>query len=443
MIMSGLVAFSAPVIANEQVTFPVPPDASGETYTLLWNNDNMVDHPEWNAQDEKIVINVAGTANRLIYLGDDTMDAAMPKLQFQVQQVNDPGQDVTFTVVSGNQMITVGDDDGGVWNTGAGWPATATAIDFDIIVNNVGDVERAYDMTLRISEAFTPAVVRNLPFQIYISSVFHRTGTELQEDTPHKFTLEAGASDYVRDATVLGTGDAPFEAGDEFKPAVVTFQNRAAFAVKNPQINLTAPTTTPANQIELVGETYAKFVGTVAAAGNVGLNWRVDVAARTLPGVYTGTAIVHYTTTVVGVEKNIRENVRNIDYTVDYNFKDTHPYTPGTETLWSEFQCYATNVEIIEDETRQIDYSTEGIYDIPTIEQDTYTDRKIKVNVTIVNNGNSDLYNLELEIQPGDSTSGWTFFRNPRFFWPSATGAVAYDSISDTDQPKIILLMER
>ncbi|MFO7619186.1 MAG: hypothetical protein R6W91_05970 [Thermoplasmata archaeon] len=423
MIMSGLVAFSAPAIADEAVTIT---SGTGTQYTIAYNDANMYKDPTVALDsDQPIVINEAGNGgtNQAIYLGEDEC-----AIQFVVVAGANPGVDVRFqlqtTTDSGPVKVGEGVDE---LVTIAQWGGSLTqTIDLTIDTDATGIVERSYPLNIRVTEdpSGTP-VSGNIGIDIYISSIFHdRTNM----DTAHVFTRVSG--DYVKDNST--GGDAPFEAGDEFKAAFVAFQNRALINIKDPQITLTAPTTTPANQITLVHTGVAKYVGAVATMTARNLNWRVNVAENTPPGVYAGTAAVQFVRTVNGVDVTINEATRNIDYTVDYNFKDTHPYTPGTDTLWSEFQCYATNVEIIEDETRQIDYSTEGIYDIPTIEQDTYTDRKIKVNVTIINNGNSDLFNLELEIIPGTSTTLWTYFRNPKFFWPSSTGTVSYDTITDT-----------
>jgi cbb3-type cytochrome oxidase subunit 3 len=118
----------------------------------------------------------------------------------------------------------------------------------------------------------------------------------------------------------------------------------------------------------------------------------------------------------------ITEPATEVIWPVDFNFADQEA---GQGELYSNEQCYANNVVIVED-SRQIDYVAP--YAIPSIEQSDYTDRVIKVNVTIVNNGNHPLYNVEFQLDP----AGWNNFRNPRFFWEDIYMGASYDTISDT-----------
>jgi cbb3-type cytochrome oxidase subunit 3 len=399
MLMSGLVAISAPAIADKTVT------VSSQTVTAYWADANMVDHPELIPPDESLIINT-DTGTNLIYLGDDNTP-----LSIDINVPNTGGAmaiwRATMSAGSGNAMITVDTS-----NTGHTLVNGTQTVTFNIDVAAQGVVETAYPMICTIANE-TAGNSQQIAFSIYVSSLMHVVATP---DKVHDLTMKSG--DYIQDNST--GGDAPFEAGDKFKETRFTLHNNAPFTITDPQLNLTAPT-----GFTLVRPN-AKYVGDVATTIAFNLNWRMDVAAGTPPGVYKGTAILNYQRTEAGIVKNIREDVRPIDYTVDYNFKDNDPMVDGED--YSIFQCYATNVSIIEDSTRDFeDYVSP--YTIPSIEQSTYTDRKIKVNVTITNNGNTPLYNVRYELDP----AGWDYFRNPRFFWDDTNGGVPnYDTISDT-----------
>jgi hypothetical protein len=397
MLMSGLVAISAPAIADKTVT------VSAQTVTAYWADANMVDHPELIPADEPLEINTDTAAN-LIYLGDDNTP-----LSIDINVPNTGGAmaiwRATMSAGTGNAMITVDTS-----NTGHTLVNGTQTVTFNIDVAAQGVVETMYPMICTVANE-TAGNSQQFAFSIYVSSLMHVVATP---DKAHDLTLKSG--NYIQDGS---GGDAPFEAGDKFKEAVFTLHNHAPFTITDPQFNLTSPT-----GITLVRPN-AKFVGDVATTINEDLAWRVDVAARTAPGIYKGTAILNYQRTEAGIVKNIVESSRPIDYTVDYNFKDNDPMVDGED--YSIFQCYATNVSITGDSTRDFeDYVSP--YTVPTIIQSDYTDRKITVDVTIINNGNSDLYNVEAELDP----TGWDYFRNPRFFWDDTNAGVPnYDTITD------------
>jgi len=329
MVFAGLATFGPLVSANETVTID---SGTPETYTLVFNDANMVSHAGVAAADEQIQINEAGdgTADSLIYLGEDEL-----QLQFQVTASADPGVDVQFQI-QGSGPVSAGTDTGGTVPA-ATFPATQT-ITFTVDTSAAGVVEALYDLTVRIIEDPSGAPQSaSIVIQVYVSSILHDRTSDGAIDAAHEMAMDpaTGEGDYIKDSG----DDYPLEAGDEFKEAFFGLNNNAHFAVTDPRMDLTAPT-----GIELV-RTYAQFVGDVAAGGDEDLLWRVNVAAGTAPGVYRGTAVLSYIRNVNGADVLITEQGRPIDYTVDYSFADDDPVPDGE--LYSGYQCYATGVEIV------------------------------------------------------------------------------------------------
>ena len=134
--------------------------------------------------------------------------------------------------------------------------------------------------------------------------------------------------------------------------------------------------------------------------------------------MHEGSAVITYTREDSGLV--ITEPAHAINWPVDFNFADDEP---GDGEIYAEDQIRATEVVITDDgeggnetnTTRQI-----NIFPLPSdeYEQSTFSDKVITVDVTIENNGNSDLYNVEFEFAP----TGWDFFRDPTFFWPTTAG---------------------
>jgi len=400
MVLSGLVAVCAPVFADENTTISA---GSGETYTIAWNDNYMIDHAGVLAADEQIVINSVAAGNRLIYLGEDEL-----QLQFSLTATADPGEDVTVAV-QGTGTVSVGDDTGGQIATG-GWGGGTVVVTFTIDTADVGDVETVYPLTVRVTED-TNGNSGTIGIQVYVSSIWHSDNTDALMDAPYELP------DVIDNST--GTPDAPFEAGDTFKAALLQLNNDAPYGITE----LNGTLTSNDAQIVLYND-IARMPSGTPTDGNAYFNYRVDIAPNTPPGDdYTGDFVCEYLRNDAGIDHYVTENVRTTHFAVDFSFADTDPYTPGAETLWSEFQCYATDVVIL-NSTRQVDYVAP--YTIPTIDQSTYTDEPLRVEVTIVNNGNTPLYNVEFEIDP----TGFTYFRNPRFFWDDA-GTLDYDTITE------------
>lgn len=405
MIMSGLVALSAPVFADESTTISL---GSGETYNIAFVDTYMISTPGVAGADEQIVFNTNPAGNRLIYLGENEL-----QLSFGLSVTNDPGEDVTIAV-QGTGVVSVGDDTGGQVATG-GWGAVV--IDFTIDTANIGDVEQIYPLTIRITED-TNGNSGTIGIGVYVSSLWHSDNTDDLIDT--EYTLP----DVVDVSPTAGSGtDVGFEAGDTFKAARLTLNNDAPFAVEE----LNGTLTSNDAQITLYNNV-ARTPAGVAVDANGIFNYRVDVDARTPPGdTYEAEFVCEYMRDDGGIVRYITENMRMSYFAVDFSFADDDPMDDGL--LWSEYQCYATDVVILND-TRQVDYVAP--YDIPTIDQSLYTDEPLMLEVTIVNNGNTPLNNVEFELDP-TAPGDWDYFRNPRFFWDNINaGTPTYDTISDT-----------
>jgi hypothetical protein len=140
---------------------------------------------------------------------------------------------------------------------------------------------------------------------------------------------------------------------------------------------------------------HAKFVGNVIAGTDVDLLWRFDIATRTPPGIYTGVALVTYRRMVTGIDKAITENIRPIDFTADFSFKDTDP-AMDTDA-YSQFQLRAMNINVFQ--------KSPGM----------------KVfNLTVENNGNTILNNLRFYM----NANMLSIFDDPKFFWE--IGGITY-----------------
>ncbi len=424
MIMSGLVAFSAPVLANENLT-----GAAG--IQAVFDDDWMIDHPGINDPEEPIEVNYDFIGTSLYYLGDDEAGIDITFLNGGTDVDNDI--DVTFTLSSGsgNTLITPGDtssqintDPDGALLVFTAWDAgdTITA-SFTVDIGPIGNVETLYPMRVAVQYTMAGTTETNtLNFDVYLSSLWH--GDVDPDGAGPLDADDAIDAEYMLpDVVDVSTGgDAPFEAGDTFKEARLTLTNHASFGITE----LNGTLNSLDSQITLYNDVAMKPAAT-AAGTNAEFNYRLDVAANTLPGdEYEAEFVCDYLRNVNGVDVYCTENMRMSHFAVDFSFADDDPMEDGT--LWSEYQCYATNVTILNN-TRQVDY--DAPYDIPTIDQSVYSDEPLKMEVTIINNGNTPLYNVEFELDP--TTTAWDYFRNPRFFWEDINaGTPDYDTITDT-----------
>ncbi len=408
MIMSGLVAFSAPVIADTQVV--------NNSLEVVFNPAFMVDELVWSKDP---------TVNNPYNLGegdgidDDATTADSCTLRITIRNIDaDAAQDFYLNITQYQASVfdfrdTVAATAGVQVSVGPVAIASgATAnfnFNFDILATNIPlgtssntQITFAWDY---IDAGGPTDVTGNRNGHIYIASIFDNPAEDLDEQLPN-----------MEDEN----DDAEFEAGDLFEEAEMDLHN---YELGTDNIDdLTCVVTVPASS----GITFSGGRDTcmIPAGINVGTTastlYRVDVAAGTPPGVYTGSADITYTRADSGL--TVTENDLAVDFEVDFSFDDDDPVPEGE--LYSQYQCYATGVTVL-NYTRQVDYVAP--YDIPVIEQSDYTDQTLELEVTIINNGNSDLYNVEFELDP----AGWPYFRNPLFFWESA-GTLNYDSISDT-----------
>ncbi len=435
MIMSGLVAFSAPVIADEQATL------NSVTWTAAYDDANMIDHPGVDAADETLVINEAGNGagDNLLYLGDRDVT-----LQLNITpEIANAGPNHTFTIsfspAASNTLISVdssnNDEDLDFWPMPIGNATSGYIVDFQIDIGNMGIVETAYEMICTIRNDNSSATT-SFTFWIYVSSAFHDDSTDDTGEEAHEFTRASG--EYVVEEGANATIDPEFEAGDMFKEAELILMNNADFTMRNPQANLSAPTDDKNGivgaDIELV-KPNCRIEDDIAAGTAVqdsdgnNLLWRVNVEERTPPGVTQGEVIMTYERQINGVYTLIRENVRPIDFAVDFTFADQD--VTESDGQYSPFACYATSVAIVDDGTvtRQVDYAAP--YAVPSLEQSTYTNKKIRVNVSIVNNGNIDMVNVVFAVFPDDWDTAGGYFQNPSFFYHE-TGVIDTDGLTLT-----------
>jgi hypothetical protein len=191
MIMSGLVALSAPVIADENLTGTAGIQA-------IWNNDWMINDPAIPDANEQIVLNYDFNTPSLYYLGDNEADLQITFRNGATAMDIDTTVTFTLSVGTGNTLITVGETSTFTLNPPAAgqspWIASATANAlFTIDIGNSGIVETTYPM--RIGVQYTQAgatETNNLNFEVYVSSRLHYAGTNLARDTAHELTMDSG-----------------------------------------------------------------------------------------------------------------------------------------------------------------------------------------------------------------------------------------------------------
>jgi hypothetical protein len=174
---------------------------------------------------------------------------------------------------------------------------------------------------------------------------------------------------------------------------------------------------TPPAGITLAGDGTCWLPDGIAGNTEETLYFRSNIEARLAPGMHMGSAVITYTREDSGL--TITEPAHPIAWPVDFNFADDDP---GNGEIYAENQIRATEVVITDNgegnetnATRQV-----NIFPLPSdeYEQSTFSDKLITLDVTVENNGNSDLYNVEFEFAP----TGWDFFRDPTFFWPTTAG---------------------
>ncbi|MBA3046394.1 MAG: hypothetical protein KKH41_09440 [Candidatus Thermoplasmatota archaeon] len=435
MIMSGLVAFSAPVIA----------DYNMNTDVALAYDNNWQEPDVEPANDVKLIYNydvtggnpyLLGNTNDEIQLGIVNRDITVPIYEVEV----------TLTSPDSALLNIVGYD-----HTGVAWGTTNVDDDFGTTINvdgTLNDIAASGTRNARFRFDIAPGVALGLhqisikidyekpdattltitqTAFIYISSIFDDTTTQ----DIHEGLLNGGALDneaWLWETAVSGE-DQYFEAGDQFVEANLYLRNYAT-AITNLVGTLTLPTTTPANQITAVqGKTVASNAGIAAVTTDAdALRWRLNIASNTKPDVYDGSVAITYTRN----GQDINEGSHPIGFPIDFNFADADcgPIIGGVHQKYSEEQIRATQVVITDfgdgGETRDVT----NIYPLPyaEIEQSSGSDRLITFNVTVENNGNIDLANVVFGFSP---TTAWEYFRNPVFYWEhdaTIVGNPLYDS---------------
>ncbi len=285
---------------------------------------------------------------------------------------------------------------------------------FDVLATNIA-LGSSTDTAITITWDYlddnggTPqSVTGNKVGHIYLSSIFDDPANDPDEQLSN-----------MDDATG-GGDDARFEAGDSFEAATLNLSNYDGDDITD----LTCTIVPPSPITFSNGINYCIMTDGITAGWYEDANYRVNVPAGTTPDIYPGTASITYTRD--DSDLTVTENNLGVDFEVDFNFRDTDPVSPNTvDTNISIYQVTTTGVLIVEevlDNGTRLYENAIPAYDIPHFDQSTYTDEVIMIEITLENNANHPLYNVEFQIDP---TAGpWAFFRNPQFFW--AEDGVSY-----------------
>jgi hypothetical protein len=411
MTMSVLVAISAPAVADTEMENNV---------FVVYDTTFMMGEMTWFA-------NAAGTNPYNLGEGDGIDDDATTGDSCQMRitvRNDDTDQASDFYVNISNYDNTVLDFP----DTVAGTTGTQVSVGpFDIPAGNTQNYDFTFDVIatdiplgtsvdtqFRVEYDFIddggPTDVTGYdPGSVYICSIFDNA-TAIDETVPDIQDEEAN-------------DDSPFEAGDSFEAAEMDLYNADSDAIDDLTAVVTLPGTPPGSDgITFSGDRDTCWIPTgIPATDVVATLFRVEVDPRTAPGEYDATVDITYTRAESGL--TVTENDLATGFDVDYSFGDDDP--EGNTNPYSEFQCRATDVTIVDtgDTARQIDVVAP--YD--TYTQSSFGDKRIKINVTIENNGNSPIYNVEFELQP-DAWGPGDFFRNPLFFYHE-TGVLDADRI--------------
>jgi len=382
MIMSGLVAFlSAPVSAhtiipntnnrfrvnynaatmNAEMVYDVDPN-DGSYYLLGEQSDAVTDRI---ATANTLTVTLECLNNWIIWFDDGTSQSRWIS-DVHVNITND----VTgvFDFQDSNTLSSAPDiqpTTGGAWSPAVGPAGNTThpyTWTFDVLTTS--GLGPSVDVPMRIWYNMNgTAQSQTFAIKIYISSIFDNPATEGHEILPD-----------VQDATYNGD-DVRFEAGDVFEAATINITN---YAWQGKSINdLECYLTPPAGSGITLRFNRAWVPGTTNANATATLYYRVDVASRTLPGIYHGTAAINYTR----MDNNLRITEpanAPIEFEVDYNFRDTNPIPVGNNE--SNEQCFASGVVIIDEEantTKQIDSPNQEATTDATQATSQLTDRPI------------------------------------------------------------------
>ncbi len=283
--------------------------------------------------------------------------------------------------------------------------------DFDILQTTGIGVDNAPRVNMRVywMDGTTKASA-DFSVYIYLSSMFDDPATEAHDILPDMLDASGGGD------------DAMFEAGDNFEAATLNFNN---FDTNSGITDLTATVTPPAPLTFSNDINYCVIPGGIGAGANMDANYRVNVPPGTTPDIYTGTVSIEYTRADSGLV--VTESGLDVDFLVDFNFRDEDSASPNTvDTDISMYQMTTISTRIVEEVAAngtRVYENSQPPYGMPHIDQSTYTDEVIMVEVTLENNANHPIYNVEFKIDP-TTGGGWDYFRNPQFFW--AEDGVAY-----------------
>ncbi|MCK5038158.1 MAG: hypothetical protein KAS16_03570 [Thermoplasmata archaeon] len=341
-------------------------------------------------------------------VGDDVLDVRVNITDFNAG-VFDFQDDVTTT----NAPHYEGTPTAAPWSPNADGQTMVYTWEFDVLETaELGlTADTVVDCTITYENANTNVFINEVDFsvEIYLSSIFDDPATENVDNLPN-----------MVDATGAGD-DARFEAGDNFEAATLNLNNFDTTGVTDMTCTVVAPEPlTFANGID-----YCIIPLGIGAGANVDANYRVNVPAGTTPDIYTGSAVITYAR--ADSDLVITESGWDVDFEVDFNFRDTDPLSPNAvDTKISIYQVTTIGCRIVEeiaDNGTRIYENAQPVYGMPHIDQSTYTDEIVMVEVTLENNANHPLYNVEFQIDP-TTGGGWDYFRNPQFFW--AEDGVAY-----------------
>jgi cbb3-type cytochrome oxidase subunit 3 len=419
MIMSGLVAFSAPAVtAHTRLT------GGAGRFTVLFNDPTMMSELVYEVDpiDNDYYLLGEGDGVRDYQAFDNTVRVGVQltnnwppvtqatlnitSYQATVFDFNDPDHE-THSPVQGGAFAVIP----AVNTTGF---ANFTFM-FDVLRTSVlgSDANTQVSMRLWFSGGGSGSSGENIDFNIniYLSSLFDDPATEAHEHIPDILDNNAAAGE-----------DVLFEAGDMFEPALIRLTNYGQSDIDD----LVCTVTPPANSGITLRENRAWLPNGINPAGTGDATFRVDVASRTLPGVYHGTAAITYTRDDSGLA--ITEPATQVvDFRVNYNFYSTNPY-PAADTE-SMDQCYASSVRMIEEVEGNTTRQEFPDYSLVQTDQSTFSDKMISFQVNITNNGNADLQRVTYMLNI--TNPAWDYFRNPKIYYDEASGpATLNDDIS-------------
>ncbi len=342
MTISGLVAISAPVVADTEIVDNV--------FEVVFDDNTMLGEMLYYIDESDTSFFLLGEGDGV---SDDT--AAENRLTIEIQCLDiDTGNvdDVLVNVTDFDSNVfdfqddntaTAAPDYEGTPVSGAPWDPASDGDtedytwEFDILETDLlgtsADTTIECSITWLDSGAAPPEYVSEVDFnvEIYISSIFDNPTNEPDEQLPN-----------MQDETE----DPEFEAGDMFEEAEMDLRNYDDDAIDDLTCVVTLPGTPPGTDgITFSGDRDTCWIpdGIPATTTDQTL-YRVDVAAGTAPGVYPGSADITYTRIDSGLF--ITESNLGVDFEVDFSFDDDDP-VPDAHP-YSNYQMVVADASIIE-----------------------------------------------------------------------------------------------